>query len=123
MNALQRHNAHAMSAGQAAWDNASPSEDDGREDYINAQVERLLGADDADLVPFISTHTRAGFVEAASEAIADADDQDGYLVQLVLAVRRADFTLATSLANHFDAALCQTAERLIDTALIREHRA
>lgn len=118
---LALRNARAFAAGQAAWDNATPPEDDGRDDYITEQAGLLLDAKDADLVPFFTKHRaiipREGFDQAGTEALLDADDSDYQLLQLVLAARRGDHELAHKLAQHFDVALCEAAEKLINKAL------
>lgn len=118
---LALRNSQALAAGQAAWDNAQPPEDDGRDDYITEQAGLLLEAKDADLVPFFTRHRtllpREGFDQAATEALLDADGHECQLLQLVLAARRGDHELAHKLAQHFDSALCQVAEKLITKAM------
>lgn len=48
MTSLALRNANAMRAGQVAWDNATPAEDDGRADYIDQQAGYLLLGWDAE---------------------------------------------------------------------------
>lgn len=96
---------------QRAYDNMLPPEDDGREDFIDEQVELLLEADDARDVEFFD------FVESASDAIANADDNEFAVVQLILAVRRGDFTLAEKLALRFEDALIAAATKLVEKEL------
>lgn len=118
---LESRNARALAAGQAAWDNASPAEDDGREDYVTAQAELLLNAEDSELVPFFSCSVLGcGFDEAGEEAIVLASDSRSWLLQLVIAVRQGDFELATRLAENFDEALRYTARKMVVDAMDKE---
>lgn len=93
---------------QLAYDHRSPDEDDGREEFIEEQVELLLEADDARDVEFFD------FAELADEKIAETDDREFAVVQLILAVRRGDFTLAEKLALRFEDALIAAATKLVE---------
>lgn len=120
MNALQRHNAHAMRAGQAAWDNATPPEDDGREDYITEQAECLLKGWDADQISFLPYVGMTDFASRADEVLAD-QDCDCQIVQIVVALLTRDTDKAIQLADQFHPALAALAEEMVTTQL--EHRA
>lgn len=96
---------------QRAYDNMLPDEDDGRQDFIDEQVELLLEADDARDVEFFD------FAELADEKIAQADDREFAVVQIILAVRRGDFTLAEKLALRFEDAMIAAATKLVEKEL------
>lgn len=96
---------------QLAYDHRSPEEDDGRQDFIEEQVELLLEAGDARDVEFFE------FAELADEKIAEADDREFAVVQIILAVRRGDFTLAEKLALRFEYALIAAATKLVEKEL------
>lgn len=96
---------------QLAYDHRSPDEDDGREEFIEGQVEMLLNADDSNQVEFFD------FAELADEKIAEADDREFAVVQLILAVRRGDFTLAEKMALRFEDALIAAATKLVEKEL------
>lgn len=113
---IESRNARAMAAGHAAWDNASPAEDDGREQYIKEQADLLLGGDDAEFVPF-GWDIEPGFAVAATESLCDADSDDCELLQLVLAVRKGEYELAVKLSRHFEDALVKTAEDMVRDAM------
>lgn len=104
-------NTLAFQRAQAAYDNATPPEDDGREDFIDEQVALLLNADDARDVDFFD------FAESADEAIAEADDLEFAVVQIILAVRRGDHALAEKLVARFEDALTHAAEKLVEQNL------
>lgn len=114
---LQRRNAAAMRAGQAAYDNAEPDCDDGREDYIDAQAEMLLTGFDADNIPFLPRGMERGFADRASEVIAAIDDHEYPVVQLLLAANNGNIELVKKLAQRFMPALCKLAENLVEEQL------
>lgn len=99
-----------LSEAQLNYDHRSPDEPDGWEDYLDAQVEILMAADDAEFVPFY------GFAEAGAYALIDADDHDQELLQLVLALIRGQHELAESLSERFRPVLEATARRLVEQA-------
>ncbi len=106
---------NSLRKAQAAYDNMSPPEDDGREEYIEAQASLLLEADDAELVKFDE------FAEAAGEVIAEADI-DAEVVQIILALRNNEFHLAQKLAQRFDEPLEQLAEKLLISSIDNHRR-
>lgn len=108
---IEERNKHALAAGQAAYENATPPEDDGREEFIDEQASLLLEAEDARDVQFFD------FAEKADEALAEADDREFAIVQIVLAVRAGKLELAQSLAKRFEDALTSCAETLIEKSL------
>ncbi len=117
---LALRNARAFAAGQAAWDNAAPPEDDGREDYIAQLVGYLLSGWDADQVSFRPYPGMTDFASRADELIADKDN--GHLVaQIVVALLARDTDKAIELATHFDDDLNKLAEEIVTTQL--ENRA
>ena len=101
---------NSLRKAQAAYDNMSPPEDDGREEYIEAQASLLLEADDSELVTFDE------FAEAAGEVIADAE-VDAEVVQIILALRNNEFHLAQKLAGRFDEPLEQLAENMLEKSI------
>lgn len=105
-----------LSEAQLNYDHRSPDEPDGWEDYLDAQVDVLMNADDAEFVPFYWNAASEGFAEAGTEALADADDHDCELLQLVLAVIRGEHELAQSLSERFRPVLEATAKRLVEQA-------
>ena len=117
---LEQRNARALAAGQAAWDNASPPEDDGRDDYITAQAELLLSGKDADMVQFLTIPaplgTAEGFDVIGAEAMNDADG-DCVLLEIVLALRRRDFEVAAKMAEGFEDVLCNAARKMVEDAM------
>lgn len=108
---IEARNKRALEAGQSEWDNALPPEDDGREEFIDEQAALLLEAEDARDVQFFE------FAEKADEALAEADDREFAIVQIVLAVRAGKLELAQSLAKRFEDALTSCAENLIEKSL------
>ncbi len=100
-----------LARAQRAYDNMEPPEDDGREDFITEQVELLLDAEDARDVEFFD------FAERADEVLAETDDREFAIVQLVLAVRAGKFDLAEKLAARFEDALVNAAESMIEKEL------
>lgn len=120
---LEARNKRAMAAGQAAYDNASPPEDDGREDYIEAQVDGLMRDGECDLVPFFTKTSGIavdGFDVAGSEAICDADTSDCELLQIVLACLNGEHEKAQKLAKFFDAPLRDAARKLVVAAMDKD---
>ena len=117
---LALRNARAFAAGQAAWDNALPPEDDGRADYIDEQAGYLLRGVDADGVSFLPHKGMDGFANRADELIADKDN--GHLVaQIVVALLARDTDKAIELAERFRDGLTELAESMVTTQL--ENRA
>ena len=113
----------ALKAAQRRHDFASPPEDDGAADYLAGQVALLMKAEDADLVPFFGTGAPfhdPGFDEVGTDAIAEADDHESPLLQLVLAVLRGEQELASRLAERFREPLRAAAERLINSQMEKE---
>lgn len=117
---LALRNARAFAAGQAAWDNALPPEDDGREDYINEQASRLLNGWDADQISFLSHVGMTDFASRADELLAD-QDSECRIVQIVVALLARDTDKAIQLADQFQPALAELAEEMVTTQL--ENRA
>ena len=120
MTSLALRNANAMRAGQVAWDNATPAEDDGREDYIDQQAGYLLLGRDADGVSFLPHKGLGGFANRADELLAD-QDCDCQIVQIVVALLARDTEKAIQLADQFQPALAALAEEMVITQL--ENRA
>lgn len=117
---LALRNARAFAAGQAAWDNAAPPEDDGREDYIEQQAGYLLNGWDADQVSFLPYMGMTDFASRADELIAEKDS--GHLVaQIVVALLASDTDKAIELAERFRDGLTELAEAMVTTQL--ENRA
>lgn len=127
---LEARNKRALAAGQAAYDNASPAEDDGREDYIEVQVDELMQNGECSLVPFFSTGQGPfriggpapvdGFDVAGSEALADADTRDCELLQIVLACLNGEHEKAQKLAKFFEQPLRDAAANLVEKAMEQE---
>lgn len=117
---LALRNARAFAAGQAAWDNALPSEDDGREDYIDQQAGYLLNGWDADQVSFLPYSGMTDFASRADELIADKDSEH-LVAQIVVALLARDTEKAVELADHFHDDLAKLAEGIVTTQL--ENRA
>lgn len=117
---LALRNARAFASGQAAWDNALPPEDDGREDYINEQAECLLKGWDADQISFLPYVGMTDFASRADEVLAD-QDCDCQIVQIVVALLVRDTEKAIQLADQFQPALAALAEEMVTTQL--ENRA
>lgn len=99
---------NSLAKAQRAYDNQLPEEDDGRQDFIDEQAELLLNADDARDVDFFA------FAGAAHDAIADADDNEYAVVQIILAVRRGDHELAEKLAMRFEDVIVKAAEKIVE---------
>lgn len=120
----ESRNARALAAGQAAWDNASPAEDDGREDYIASQVNEMMEKGECDLVPFSNLAnwplSMDSFDIAGSEAIADADTSECELLKIVLACLNGEHDKAASLAKHFEEPLRSAASKLVEAAMDKE---
>ena len=117
---LALRNARAFAAGQAAWDNAAPAEDDGREDYIEKQAGYLLNGWDADQVSFLPHRRMTDFASRADELIAD-EDSGHLVVQIVVALLNKDTDKAMELAANFHDLLANLAEEIVTTQL--ENRA
>lgn len=117
---LALRNARAFAAGQAAWDNAEPPCDDGREDYIAAQVGQLLNGWDADQISFLPHKGMTDFASSADELLAD-QDREHLLVQIIVALLACDTLKATELAARFHDPLAKLAEGMVTTQL--ENRA
>ena len=117
---LALRNARAFAAGQAAWDNATPPEDDGREDYIDQQAGYLLLGWDADGVSFLPRKGMDGFANRADELLAD-QDCECQIVQIVVALLASDTDKAIELAERFRDGLTELAESMVTTQL--ENRA
>lgn len=119
---LEARNKRALAAGQAAYDNASPPEDDGREDYIEAQVDELMKNGECALVPFFTDKIvcNDGFDVAGSEAICDADTRDCELLQIVLACLNGEHEKAQKLAKFFEQPLRDAAAKLVEKAIEQE---
>lgn len=119
----ESRNTRALAAGQAAYDNASPPEDDGREDFIVAQVDELMRDGECDLVPFFTKTSGLavdGFDVAGSEALADADTRDCELLQIVLACLNGEHEKAQKLAKFFEDPLRTAARKLVVAAMDKE---
>ena len=118
---LAARNARALSAGQFAWDNAEPPCDDGREEYIEAQLEELMRTGECDQVKFYTKKrgviVEYGFADAAFEAICEADTSDQELVQLVMACLNGEHDKAAKLASYFEDALRGVAEKMITESM------
>ncbi len=117
---LALRNARAFAAGQAAWDNALPPEDDGREVYIDEQAGKLLIGWDADGISFLPHRGMTDFASRADELIAD-EDSEHLVAQIVIALLARDTDKAIQLADQFQPALAALAEEMVTTQL--EHRA
>jgi len=117
---LALRNSRALAAGQAAWDNALPPEDDGRSEYIDEQAGQLLIGWDADGISFLPHRGMADFASRADELIAD-EDSEHLVVQIVVALLARDTEKAIELADRFQPALAELAEDMVITAL--ENRA
>ncbi len=117
---LALRNARAFAAGQAAWDNALPPEDDGREDYIDEQAGYLLRGVDADGVSFLPHKGMDGFANRADELLAE-QDCECQIVQIVVALLASDTDKAIELAERFRDGLTELAESMVTTQL--ENRA
>lgn len=113
----------ALQAAQRRHDHLVSPEDDGADDYLAGQVALLMKAEDADLVPFFSTGAPfydPGFDEAGTDALAEADDHESPLLQLVLAVLRGEQELATRLAERFREPLQAAATRRIKNQMEKD---
>lgn len=113
----------ALKAAQRRHDFASPPDDAGAADYLAGQVALLMNAEDADMVPFFGTGAPfhdPGFDEVGTDAIAEADDHESPLLQLVLAALRGDQELASRLAERFREPLQAAATRLINSQMEKE---
>ena len=117
---LALRNARAFAAGQAAWDNATPPEDDGREDYIEQQAGHLLNGWDADQISFLPHQGMRDFASRADELIADTDSEH-LVAQIVVALLAKDTDKAAELAGRFQPVLAALAEEMVITQL--ENRA
>lgn len=117
---LALRNAQAFAAGQAAWDNATPPEDDGRADYIDEQAGQLLNGWDADGISFLPHRGMTDFASRADELIADEDDEH-LVAQIVVALLARDTDKAVELADTFQPVLAKLAEEMVTTQL--ENRA
>ena len=117
---LALRNARAFAAGQAAWDNALPPEDDGRADYIDEQAGQLLNGWDADGISFLPHNGMDGFANRADELLAD-QDCECQIVQIVVALLASDTDKAIELAERFRDGLTELAEAMVTTQL--ENRA
>lgn len=108
---------------QLRYDHECPPADDGAADYLGAQVDLLMQAEDSDLVPFFDAGApfyEAGFAEAGTEAIAETDDREAPMLQLVLACLRGKHDLADKLAERFREPLRLAAARLITRQMEKE---
>lgn len=121
---LEARNKLAMAAGQAVYDNASPPEDDGREEYIAGLVDEMMSTGECSLVPFFSSKrgpfTVDGFDVAGSEALADADTRDCELLQIVMACLNGEHEKAQKLAYYFDGYLRDAARKLVEAAMDKD---
>lgn len=94
--------------------------DQTKADYLAAEVEKLMNADDAELVPFFTEKRpirRPGFADDAAYAIADAYGDEREHVQVMLAVLRGDYELARQIAERvFRAPLEKCAREAIEEA-------
>lgn len=122
---LEARNKRALAEGQAAYDNASPPEHDGREDYIDDQVDELMRYGACGLVPFFSyklgtVTMNQGFGEIGSERLAEADTRDCELLQIVLACLNGEHEKAQKLAYYFDGVLRDAARKLVEAAMDKE---
>ena len=85
-------------------------------EYQQQQVALLMGANDAELVPFFGARRpfiKQGFDDAGVEACIEVSDGAALLLQMVLALLGDDAELASRLAEHFRAALEDAALRLV----------
>ena len=117
---LALRNARAFAAGQAAWDNALPPEDDGRADYIDKQAGQLLIGWDADGISFLPHRGMTDFASRAGELI-DEEDTDHLVAQSVVALLARDTDKAIELAERVRDGLTELAEAMVTTQL--ENRA
>ena len=117
---LALRNARAFAAGQAAWDNAAPPEDDGREDDIEQLAGYLLNGWDSDQVSFLPYRGMTDFASRADELIAD-EDSEHLVAQIVVALLARDTGKAIELADRFHDPLAKLAEAMVETQL--ENRA
>ena len=113
---LALRNARAFAAGQAAWDNALPPEDDGRADYIDEQAGQLLIGWDADGISFLPHRGMTDFASRAGELIDD-EDTDHLVAQIVVALLARDTDKAIELADTFQPALAELAETMVEAQL------
>ena len=117
---LALRNARAFAAGQAAWDNALPPEDDGRSEYIDEQAGQLLNGWDADGISFLPHRGMTDFASRADELIA-GEDSEHLVVQIIVALLASDTDKAIELAERFRDGLTELAEAMVTTQL--ENRA
>ena len=117
---LALRNARAFAAGQAAWDNALPPEDDGRADYIVRQAGQLLIGWDADGISFLPHRGMTDFASRADELIAD-EDSEHLVAQIVVALLALFSYKSIERADRFQAPLAKLAEAMVETQL--ENRA
>lgn len=113
-------NSLASQRAQAAYDNATPPEDDGREDYIAGMVDEMMQTGECSLVPFFTKTSGIavdGFDVAGSEALVDADTRDCELLQIVLACLNGEHEKAQKLAKFFEDRLRKVAGDMIEKAL------
>lgn len=113
-------NSLAFQRAQAAYDNATPPEDDGREEYVAGLVDEMMKTGECELVPFFTTTSGIavdGFDVSGSEALADADTRDCELLQIVLACLNDEHEKAKKLAFFFEDRLRKVAGDLIEKAL------
>jgi len=103
---LEARNNRAMAAGQSAWDTREPDDDGGRSDFIEAQVELLMGGDDARDV------TQDEYLEALDEALADGEC--GSPAEIILAVMNSEFHLASAMAGKMAGKFEEIAVKLIE---------
>ena len=109
---LEARNNRAMAAGQAAWDNREPDDDDGgRSDFIEAQVELLMSGDDARDV------TQDEYLEALDEALADCEC--GSAAEIILAVMNREFNLASTMAGKMAGKFEAIAVKLIEREIYK----
>jgi hypothetical protein len=95
-------------------------------EYQQQQVALLMGANDADLVPFFGARRPlivAGFDDVGIEACVEFSDGAALLLQIVLALLGNDPELASRLAEHFRAALEDAALRLVVKATAEHNTA
>ena len=102
------NNMPGYEAAQRAWENMTPPENDGWEDYMSDQVELLLDVEDGRDVKCDD------FMEWAGEELADRQDE---LVQLVLAVYRGRAELVETIGNRLGKQLEELAERMVAKAV------
>lgn len=114
MNSRDRRTAVAMAAGQAAWDNASPPEDDGREDYVCERVEELLSGVSTTGVDW------ADFANLADENIASQDDAS-IVLRMILLLRNGKHELARRLVDiHLEEVLIDCAKSCVIKSMEQE---